>query len=80
MIVSRQTRVSGLGGSVVVDPEACLPYDMRTELLWLLLPGGEGDTFNCAPVPTQSRQGWDRGDRRRTAHVRLEEARSYGRA
>jgi hypothetical protein len=31
MIVSRLACASGLGGSVGVDPEAHLPYDMRTE-------------------------------------------------
>ena len=31
MIVSRQACASGVGDSVVVDPEARLPYDMRTE-------------------------------------------------
>jgi hypothetical protein len=31
MIVSRLACASGLGGSVGVDPEAHLPYDMETD-------------------------------------------------
>ena len=31
MIVSRQACASGVGDRTVVDPEAHLPYDMRTE-------------------------------------------------
>jgi hypothetical protein len=42
MIVSRQACASGVGDSVVVDLEAYLPYDMRTEaaLLGVSLAGG----------------------------------------
>jgi hypothetical protein len=100
-IVSRQACVSGVGNRTVVDPEAHLPYDMRTETV--IAPSllvGEGGTLNCAPsavavagngaplswrpsavadagngpggpAPTQSRQGWDGGDRLHTVHVRL---------
>ena len=42
MIVSRQACASGVGDSVMVDLEAHLPYDMRTEaaLLGMGLAGG----------------------------------------
>jgi hypothetical protein len=42
MIVSRQACASGVGDSVVVDLEAYLPYDMKTEaaLLGVSLAGG----------------------------------------
>ena len=41
-IVSRQACTSGMGDRTVVDPEAHLPYDMRTEaaLLGVGLAGG----------------------------------------
>ena len=41
-IVSRQACVSGVGNRTVVDPEAYLPYDMRTETapLGMGLAGG----------------------------------------
>jgi len=38
MIVSRQTCASGVGDSTVVDLEAHLPYDMRTETAIALSP------------------------------------------
>jgi hypothetical protein len=50
MIVSRQACASGVGDSTVVDLEAHLPYDMRTETaIALSLARGEGGTLNCAP-------------------------------
>ena len=50
MIVSRQTCASGVGDSTVVDLEAHLPYDMRTETAIAPSPTrGEGGTLNCAP-------------------------------
>ena len=47
MIVSRQACASGVGDSVVVDLEAYLPYDMRTETA-------------IAPSPLAG-EGWDVG-------------------
>ena len=108
-IVSGQACASGVGDRTMVDLEAHLPYDMRTEaaLAASSLAGegaplswrpsadavaGNGGTLNCAPstiadagngpdgpAPTQSRQGWDGGDRLHTVHVRLRRGVVYGR-
>ena len=41
-IVSRQACASGMGDRTVVDPEAHVPYDMRTETAPLGTSMGEG--------------------------------------
>ena len=49
MIVSRQACASGVGDHTVVDPEAHLPYDMRTEpLCWAWAWGEAGSALNMS--------------------------------
>jgi len=45
MIVSRQACASGIGDRTMVDPEAHLPYDMRTEAALLGTSMGEGRLY-----------------------------------
>jgi len=63
MIVSRQACASGVGDSVVVDPEALLPYDMRTETALAPSPlAGEGPPLMRRPsADAVAGNGWDGG-------------------
>jgi len=65
-IVSRQACASGVGDRTVVDPEALLPYDERTETA-------------MAPSPVRGKVGRG-GGKLRTAHVRLRRGVVYERA
>lgn len=48
-IVSRQACASGAGDHTVVDPEAHLPYDMRTEAALLGMGlAGAGSALNMS--------------------------------
>jgi hypothetical protein len=81
MIVSRQACASGVGDSTVVDLEAHLPYDMRTETAIAPPPGGRRGALNEAALRRRSRAKVGMGGGRlRTKHVRLRRGVVYGRA
>ena len=66
VIVSGQACASGVGDRTVVDPEAQVPYDMRTETAMAPSPlAGEGAPLNWRPsADAVAGNGWDGGEKR----------------